>query len=54
MKDIYMISYSVKGIKNLDDFYKVFDVNEDGDVTAEDAQQILKYYACKAAGLVKQ
>ena len=43
-----------KGIKNSDDFYKVFDVNEDGDVTAEDAQQILKYYACKAAGLVKQ
>lgn len=38
-------------IKNSEDLYKVFDVDEDEEITVSDAQQILKYYACKAAGL---
>lgn len=38
-------------IRNSEDLYKVFDVDEDGEITVKDAQQILKYYACKAAGL---
>lgn len=38
-------------IKNSEDLYKVFDVDEDEEITVNDALQILKYYACKAAGL---
>ena len=40
-------------IKNVDDLYNVCDVNEDNVISVEDATEILKYYACKAAGLVE-
>lgn len=40
-------------IKNVDDLYNICDVNEDNVISVDDASEILKYYACKSAGLVK-
>ncbi|MBP3502650.1 MAG: hypothetical protein J6K42_04135 [Clostridia bacterium] len=40
-------------IKNVEDLYNICDVNEDNVISVKDAAEILRYYACKGAGLIK-